>query len=245
MNEGIQFNHEDVFALIKVLEVNNDIQNNGIIFLDAMSKNYHMSENDALDSLFDDEIDVPQSHEMIHKDLETYQSLTFWDEREPSEIDNLPIGTVFKGISKVDSQMRTYAVVGKVNDKSIWFPIDERAYYMCILSVFNEETGRFDPIDVDSIDMIKLLLAYDVEPNKLYQVMDFKDNAVCLDDDDDDFDEENALESLYFVYKKDEDENGFVTVAKMRETAANLQIFRPLFNQYTEIIRANNNTDEK
>lgn len=226
------------FALIKVLVVNNEVENNGAIFIDGMNKNYHLN-HENFSFLHED---FEMNEETIHEDQEKYANLIDWEDHKPEEIDSFPVGTVFKGISAEDSSMRTYTIVGKLGDeenaKSIWFPIDVHASYVGMLSMFDSENGKFNPIAIEEIEIIKDYLAFGVDPNNLYRVTDINGNTIVLDeDDDDDIDEDDVLSSLYFVYRKDEDENEYITVNEMRKTAENLQIFRPLFNSCVEAIK--------
>lgn len=231
--------NSDIFAMIKVLKVNNEIENNGVIFLDGMSKNYHLSSHDSLMDILDEEIE--EDHEQLHEDLDKYASLMSWeDEFNVDEIDNLAIGTVFKGVSKDDSKLRTYTVVGKLDDgRSIWYPLSDRSEFMCVVTAFDFNEQKFTPVCVESFDTVRALMMFELPENTLYRVTDINANPIdILEDDDDDFDETNIMDSTYFVYKKDEDENGFISVKKMTEFASQFQIFRPLLNAYIEHLKS-------
>ena len=234
-----KFNHDKIFSSIKLLVVNSE-KNNINSFVKGMTTNYHMSEN-PYDILNDDEDNNELDHEQLHKDIEEFSSLVYWEDRDVADIDTLPVGTVFKGICKADSMMRSYMVVGKFNDVSIWFPLEpDRAEYVGILYELDTEAKEFKVIGIDTIDNIRTSLELEAEPNTIYRVTDVNGNPVSLIDSDDDEDETDPVASMYFVYKKDEYENAILNINELVRVMDKFQIFRPMLNVLREVVEKEN-----
>lgn len=234
MAEGFVFNHEDVFSSIKVLTVNPET-NNVNNFMTGMNSNYHLSEGH--DHLFNDDGEFDEeSHEMIHKEMDMLASLAYWEDKPANYVDELTTGTIFKGICKADSFMRMYVVVGKYDNHSIWYPIDgDRKFFMCILWAFDVNEQEFKPMMIDEYDQMELALIYGVEPDNIYKITDINGNPISINDEDDDMDfedENDPISCTYFVYKNDEEENGYISIARMSEVMEHYQVFRPLMSAF-------------
>ena len=115
-----------IFQFIKILVLNDSQEApKSEDFLKAMSNNYY------LDSLHqhvmdeDEECDCHEHHHQHEEEIVKAASLCEWSDRSPEIIDQLPIGALFKGVTK-DSLMYSYQVVAKTKDgkyKMITMPI--------------------------------------------------------------------------------------------------------------------------
>lgn len=131
--------NKDYFVLVKVCVLNDgvDISNVKDVMEETMTsaEQEHLHEPEEMDELLE-----------FNRKIEYVKSMYSWVEAPVVAIDTLPIGTVFKGVTK-NSLIGDYIVVAKdENGKSLWLPLYENTEILVVASMYNTETGLFETL---------------------------------------------------------------------------------------------------
>ena len=218
-----------IFQFIKILVLNDSQETpSSEDFLKAMSNNYYL---DSLHQhVMDDEEDC-DCHEHHHHDEEIMKaaSLCEWADRSPEIIDQLPIGALFKGVTK-DSLMYSYQVVAKTKDgKSIWYPISAEFCPVAVVAIFDWETKDYETIFAeDYVKAYDMLLAI-AQPGNFYRITDTQNNPVDIFDDDED-DSENG------IYYCSDDGEGDIDFRSVKSIIGSMNLALKFKEDYTKLI---------
>ena len=174
-------NFVNQFAFIKVLKGRGEAG----LFYEGMQNNYNLEKG---------------------SDYEKYIVGASWVEMEPKTINELPIGSLFIGVTKSESAAREYIVIGKdKSGSSIWYPINgpESAEPVVVIWEFNPDTKSFDGVFKSEISSMPIKIKELCKPGRFYLSTDVNgylipafgvynqpDDDDWSDDDDDDDDEE-------------------------------------------------------
>lgn len=193
----------DVFQFIKIL-VLNEAQEAPTLeeFKLAMDNNYYLEKIHEHHHLFDNDSDEDQEDIETAEKIIKAAALCNWVDRSVDLIDDLPIGTMFKGITK-DSLMYSYQVVAKTQDgkKSIWYPVSDECVPIAVVAKFDWDTKDYETIFADDYFKALDMLTVIAEPGNFYRITDIKLNPVDIFEDEDD-------ESDDGIYYCSEDSDG-------------------------------------
>lgn len=217
------------FRFIKILVIN-DTQDvpKSEDFLKAMENNYYLDslhQHAMLDE--DEECDCHHHHD----DEEIYKaaSLCEWVDRSPEIIDQLPIGALFKGVTK-DSLMYSYQVVAKTKEgKSIWYPISSEFSPIAVVAIFDWETKEYETIFAeDYVKAYDMLLAI-AQPGNFYRITDTQNNPIDIFDTDDDETDDG-------IYYCSDDGDGDIDFRSVKSIILSMNLALKFKEDYTKLI---------
>lgn len=173
-------NFIDQFAFIKILKGRGESG----LFYDGMQNNYNLEKG---------------------SDYEKYMVGASWEECPCETINQLPIGTMFIGVTKSDSAAREYIVIGKDQQgNGIWYPINGPESAEPVVQIWQYDADKKDFVKLfrSELSVIGMKIKELCEPNKFYASTDINGYLAPVfgvynqpDDDDwsDDDDEDDEL----------------------------------------------------
>ena len=202
-------NYIDSFAYIKTLQGFGAAE----LFQEGMQTNYNLETG---------------------KDCEKFAAGAKWVERPASDINNLPTGTMFIGVSKNDSSAREYIVIGKTDNMqtSVWYPINGPEEAEPVITIWKYDYGKseFEMLFRAELSSLQYKVKTLCEPGNFYMSTDVNgyilpvfgvynqpddDDWTDDEDEDDDLDddEKEVMRALHNITsdddEDDEDEDNF------------------------------------
>lgn len=178
-----------VFKLIKVMDINDEVKPTVGEFVKMMEANYNF---DRIQEIFNSDPDeeATSDDESLVEEMERVGKFYIGKPADPKTLYDLPIGTIFKGITEKSIQY-LYAIISEFTDDNgrripIWYPINgsEGDLVGCV-SKFNFSTNSWDILTIDIIPSLPYAIYNNDDPCGFYRITDLNNEPIDVFDDED------------------------------------------------------------